>query len=420
MLLFPFLFILGYTLIVLEHPLRINKSAVALFLGGGMWLLWFAFGGDTAMKSTQLTESLSSVASILFFLMGAMTIVLVVDFYDGFSLITNRIKTNNIRVLLWQVSWITFFISAILDNMTTTIIMVTLVRKILPKAKDRKFFSGMIIVAANAGGVFSPIGDVTTTMLWISGHITGAGIISETFLPSVVALLVPLLLVTRILKGKLNFKNTDASHECVSKYCADRYIVFFFGVFGLILVPILKALLDIPPYMGILFSLGLLWLVTDVLLQKKQATLKMRYSITSILKSVDMSSILFFAGILFAVSVLESTGQLKNAALYLQDVFGSIYWLSMALGLLSSIVDNVPLVAASMGMYEFPTNHLAWASIAFAAGTGGSLLIIGSAAGVVTMGLEKISFGWYLKWIAPYALLGYGAGFALLVFMGPH
>lgn len=410
MILFPLLFIVGYALIALEHPLRLNKSATALFLAGLLWIFWFVFSGDHLQTATQLTNSLSSIAAILFFLMGAMSIVLVVDFYDGFSLITNRIKTNNIRVLLWQISFITFFMSAVLDNMTTSIIMVTLVRKLLLKTKDRKFFAGMIIIAANAGGVFSPIGDVTTTMLWIGGHISAAQIIRNTFIPSFLGVLVPLLMMSFVMHGPVRPPEKDVLKRNDSPDSADRHIVFISGMLGLILVPVLKGFLDIPPYMGMLFSLGLLWLITDVLLLRKNQELKHKYSISSILKTLDMSSILFFAGILFAVATLESTGQLKMFAEFLQNTVGSIYWVVFILGVLSSIVDNVPLVAACMGMYDFPINALPWSFIAYCAGTGGSLLIIGSAAGVVTMGLEKISFGWYFRWITPIAIVGYLAG----------
>lgn len=415
MFLFPILFVVGYVLIALEHPVRLNKSATAMFLGGILWLLFFLFSNNSVEAGSQLTESLGSVASVLFFLMGAMSIVVVVDSYDGFSLITNRIKTNNIRVLLWQITFITFFMSAVLDNMTTSIIMVTLVRRILLKAKDRKFFAGMIIIAANAGGAFSPIGDVTTTMLWIKGLISGAGIMKSTFLPSVFAVLIPLLMMTFLLKGTIPVREKNPDSETISTERMDQYVVFFFGMFGLILVPVLKALLDIPPYMGMLFSLGLLWLVTDLLLRKKDNDFKSRYSISSILKKVDMSSILFFAGILFAVSTLECTGQLKMFADFLQNTLGNIYLVTFSLGLLSAIVDNVPLVAACMGMYDFPMDATPWSLIAYCAGTGGSLLIIGSAAGVATMGIEKISFGWYLRWITPIAVFGYIAGMGVML-----
>ncbi len=415
MFLFPILFVVGYVLIALEHPVRLNKSATAMFLGGLLWLLFFLFSNNPVEAGSQLTESLGSVASVLFFLMGAMSIVVVVDSYDGFSLITNRIKTNNIRVLLWQITFITFFMSAVLDNMTTAIIMVTLVRKIVLKAKDRKFFAGMIIISANAGGVFSPIGDVTTTMLWIKGLISVAGIIKSTFFPSVFAVLIPLLMMTFLLKGTIPVREKNPDTETISTERIDQFVVFFFGMFGLILVPVLKALLDIPPYMGMLFSLGLLWLVTDLLLRKKDNDFKTKYSISSILKKVDMSSILFFAGILFAVSTLECTGQLKMFADFLQDTLGNIYLVTFSLGLLSAIVDNVPLVAACMGMYDFPMDATPWSLIAYCAGTGGSLLIIGSAAGVATMGIEKISFGWYLRWITPFAVFGYIAGMGIIL-----
>lgn len=414
MLIFPLLFIVGYAVIALEHPLSLNKSATAMFLGGLLWILWFVISKDSSLATTQLTTSLSSVASILFFLMGAMSIVLVIDFYDGFSLITNRFKTNNIRVLLWQITIITFLMSAILDNMTTSIVMITLVRKILLKAKDRKFFAGMIVVAANAGGAFSPIGDVTTTMLWIGGHISGSGVFRSTLLPSIFTVIVPLVFISLILKGG-NHPIEKGSSESKSPSCLDQYVVFIFGMLGLISVPILKAIFDIPPYMGMLFSLGLLWLITDLLLRKTNSVIKSKYSISSILKTMDLSSILFFAGILFAVATLEATGQLAIFAEFLQKTVGNIHYVTFILGFLSAIVDNVPLVAACMGMYNFPMDALPWSLIAYCAGTGGSLLIIGSAAGVAVMGIEKISFGWYLRWITPVALLGYAAGMGVFI-----
>ncbi len=415
MAIFPVLFVIGYAMIALEHPLKINKSASALVLGSFLWLLWFIVSGDTTKASEELALSLESVSSIIFFLMGAMAIVAVVDSYDGFGIITSRIKTNNLRTLLWIISWITFFMSAVLDNMTTAIVMVTLTRKLLSKPKDRKFFAGMIIIAANAGGAASPIGDVTTTMLWIGGQISATGIVERVGFASILNLLVPLLFVTRILKGPVRSGEEQNLLEKKTASCWDRNLVFISGIGGLVLVPVYRAVFSIPPYIGMLLSLGFLWFLTEILLHKKDNDTVHQLSISSLLTRVDLPSILFFTGILFAVGVLEANGQLGSLAAMLQEKIGNLQVIVMAIGLLSSVVDNVPLVAACMGMYDlsaYPIDSLLWEFTAYCAGTGGSILIIGSAAGVATMGIEKISFGWYLRWIAPFALLGFFAGAA--------
>ncbi len=420
MAIFPVLFVIGYAMIALEHPLKINKSASALVLGSFLWLLWFIVSGDTVAASSELSKSLESVSSIIFFLMGAMAIVAVVDSYDGFSIITSRIKTNNLRTLLWIISWITFFMSAVLDNMTTAIVMVTLTRKLLSKPKDRKFFAGMIIIAANAGGAASPIGDVTTTMLWIGGQISALGILERVGIASILNLLVPLLLVTRILKGPVRSIAEQKELERKKASHWDRNLVFISGIGGLVLVPIYRTVFGIPPYVGMLLSLGFLWFLTEILLRKKDNETVKQFGISSLLTKVDLPSILFFTGILFAVGVLEANGQLGALANMLQQKIGNLQIIVMAIGVLSSVVDNVPLVAATMGMYPlstYPMDSLLWEFTAYCAGTGGSILIIGSAAGVATMGIEKISFGWYLRWIAPFALLGFlaGAGAYLLL-----
>jgi len=413
MAIFPVLFVIGYAMIALEHPLKINKSASALVLGSFLWLLWFIISGDTVKTSEELALSLESVSSIIFFLMGAMAIVAVVDSYDGFDIITSRIKTNNLRTLLWIISWITFFMSAVLDNMTTSIVMVTLTQKLLSKPKDRKFFAGMIIIAANAGGAASPIGDVTTTMLWIGGQISATGIIERVGISSIMNMLIPLLLVTRILKGPVRSIAEQKELEQKKASHLDRDLVFLSGIGGLVLVPIYRTIFGIPPYIGMLLSLGFLWFLTEILLHKKDSETVHHFSISSLLTKVDLPSILFFTGILFAVGVLEANGQLGALASMLQNKINNLPIIVMAIGILSSIVDNVPLVAGTMGMYNlstYPMDSLLWEFTAYCAGTGGSILIIGSAAGVATMGIEKISFGWYLRRIAPLALLGFFAG----------
>jgi Na+/H+ antiporter NhaD/arsenite permease-like protein len=418
MALFPVMFILGYAMIALEHPLKINKSASALVLGSALWLLWFIVTKNAPATAAQLNESIGSVASIIFFLMGAMAIVTVVDSYDGFSIITSRVRTNNVRVLLWLITGITFFMSAVLDNMTTAIVMMMLTRKLISDSKVRLYFGGMIIIASNAGGAASPIGDVTTTMLWIGGQISALGILARVSFASILNVLVPLFFVSRMLKGAARTEAAQCKLEKQPISRLDRNIVFFCGIGGLVLVPVYRTLFGIPPCMGMLLSLGLLWFLTDMILKKKERrgqTGMDHLSISHLLSKVDFSSVLFFAGILFAVGVFGANGQLSEIATWLGEKFGSIKIIVFIIGLLSSVVDNVPLVAAVMGMYplpSYPMDSLLWEFTAYCAGTGGSILIIGSAAGVATMGIEKISFGWYLKHIAPLALLGYAVGAA--------
>ncbi len=418
MALFPVMFVLGYTMIALEHPLKINKSASALVLGSVLWLLWFIVTKNAPATAAQLNETIGSVASIIFFLMGAMAIVTVVDSYDGFSIITSRVRTNNVRVLLWLITGITFFMSAVLDNMTTAIVMMMLTRKLISDSKVRLYFGGMIIIASNAGGAASPIGDVTTTMLWIGGQISALGILARVSFASILNVLVPLFFVSRMLKGAARTEAAQCKLEKQPISRLDRNIVFFCGIGGLVLVPVYRTLFGIPPCMGMLLSLGLLWFLTDMILKKKERrgqTGMDRFSISHLLSKVDFSSVLFFAGILFAVGVFSANGQLSEIATWLGEKFGSIKMIVFIIGLLSSVVDNVPLVAAVMGMYplsSYPMDSLLWEFAAYCAGTGGSILIIGSAAGVATMGIEKISFGWFLKHIAPLALLGYAVGAA--------
>lgn len=414
MTLIALIFVLGYLCIAMEHTLKINKSATALVMGSGLWTLWFYFSNNTSTNLEALSSTLLSVTPIVFFLMAAMTIVAVINAHGGFTVITSRIHTKNIRTLLWQVAWITFFLSAVLDNMTTAIVMVTLTKKLLAKSKDRLYFAGIIIVAANAGGAFSPIGDVTTTMLWLGGQISAVGPLKDITLASVLNLLIPLLVMTRILKGEVKSPHyVTAEHTCEGDQCWERDLIFVVGISALLLAPILKMFLHVPPYLGLMLGLGVLWLLAEVLLRNKNHVEKEHLSIVRVLHTVDMSSLLFFTGILFAVGVLEATGQLHHLAQVLQNALGNTQLITMVIGLLSSVVDNVPLVAASMGMYSlelFPKDSSLWTFMAYCAGTGGSILIIGSAAGVAVMGLEKITFGWYMRRVAPWALLGYFGG----------
>ncbi|MDR1759024.1 MAG: sodium:proton antiporter NhaD [Fibrobacter sp.] len=419
MVLISVLFVIGYVLIALEHPIKITKSATALFLGNLLWLIWFIISPETA--ENDLLKTLDDMSPILFFLMGAMTIVAVVDANDGFTLITSRIKTNSVRKLLWIIAWITFFMSAVLDNMTTAIVMVTLTGKLLPRIKTRLFFAAIIVIAANAGGAFSPIGDVTTTMLWIGGQISALGILERVFLSSVVNLLVPLLIVTRILHGTVRPPKEQEEFKKAEVSCWDRNVIFVVGIGGLLMVPVIKSVLHVPPYIAMMFSLGTLWLIAELIRRKDGSEENIHPSISNILKVVDIPSILFFAGILLAVGALGAAGQLNALAQMLDRTVGNISVITLIIGLVSSVVDNVPLVAAAIGMYDlaqFPMDSLLWEFLAYCAGTGGSILIIGSAAGVATMGIEKgISFGWYLRRVAPLALLGYGAGAAVYLLL---
>lgn len=407
-------FILAYAAIALEHPLQINKSASALIGAGVLWTMYALSMGDHGLLSHQLNESVANTAQIIFFLIGAMTIVEVIDAHHGFEVITSRIHTKRLASLMWLISLVTFFLSAILDNLTTTIVMVSLVRKILAKQEDRLLFSAMIVIAANAGGAWSPIGDVTTTMLWIGGQISAAGIVKILILPSIANLALPLFIVSWMLKGKMVVSFTQSlEHASIHSNTFERNIVFWVGLGALIAAPAFKAVTHLPPFMGVLLGLGLLWLTADVLHRHKDTEEKQALTLVHALMRIDMSSIVFFIGILLAVATLEHSQVLKMIANWLDNAIGRQDVIVMLIGIASAIVDNVPLVAASMGMYDlaqYPTDSFLWEFIAYCAGTGGSILIIGSAAGVAAMGLEKISFGWYLRHISWLALLGYFAG----------
>ncbi len=415
------IFILGYLGIVLEHNISIDKSSSALLTGALCWTVVAFTSNDHELVNEELLHHLSDISSILFFLMGAMTIVELIDTYDGFDIITDRITTRSQTKLLWIVSILTFFLSAILDNLTTTIVMVTLVKKIIDKEDLRLLFVGIIVVAANAGGAWSPMGDVTTTMLWIGGQITAGNIITQLFLPSLVCMLVPLLVITPTIKGTLAAKMfSDEEQHQTSR---EKHIVFFTGIGGLLFVPLFKTLTHLPPFMGILLALGFLWLVTELILKDKEEHFRKNYSVYKALEKVDMPSVLFFLGILLAVSALQTEGILTDLATWLSANISNQTVIVTLIGLLSSIVDNVPLVAASMGMYsleQFPADNSFWELLAYCAGTGGSALIIGSAAGVAAMGMEKINFFWYVKKISWLALIGYFAGIGVFLLLSGH
>lgn len=413
-----FIFGLTYVAIAMEHPLRINKSASALLGAGLLWTVYALNHPSSLQLSEELGASLMGTAQIVFFLMGAMAIVEVVDAHNGFEVITSRIKTKSLSSLILLVGYVTFFLSSILDNLTTTIVMVSLMRKLLAEHEDRMLFAGVIVIAANAGGAWTAIGDVTTTMLWIGGQISALNIMQAVFLPSLVSLLLPLLLSAYWMRGRPVIAPQVASGEATPTRAFERNIMFCLGLAILILVPVFKAVTHLPPFMGILFGLGILWLVGDLLHREKEDVHKERLTLVSALTRIDMASIIFFVGILLAVAVLEHTHMLSELAHSLDRSVGRQDLIVLLIGLASAVVDNVPLVAASMGMYslqQFPTDSFLWEFLAYCAGTGGSILIIGSASGVAAMGLEKISFTWYLRKISLIALLGYLAGAAVYV-----
>ena len=417
------IFVITYAAITLEHSIKINKSATALLGAGLLWTIYAVSTGDHKLVGHQLSESIASTAEIVFFLIGAMTIVEVIDAHNGFEVITSRIKTKKLSHLLWIVGFLSFFLSAVLDNLTATIVMISLTRKLLQKQEDRLLFAAMVVISANAGGAWSPIGDVTTTMLWIGGQITTLAIIKGLFLASLANLIAPLLFVSHAMRGKLissqtktKTKTYNASSILTSNF--ERNTMFYLGLGILILVPVFKTLTHLPPFMGILFGLGLLWLVGDLIHYKKEDADKQQFTLAHALHRIDMTSIVFFIGILLAVATLEHSHILHSLSEFLDKTVGREDYIVTLLGLLSAIVDNVPLVAASMGMYDlakYPADSFLWEFMAYCAGTGGSILIIGSAAGVAAMGLEKIPFFWYVKKISWLALIGYFAGIAVYI-----
>jgi Na+/H+ antiporter NhaD/arsenite permease-like protein len=412
------IFVIGYLAIAFEHPIKLNKAASALLTGVLCWVVFISNNVDKELVNEQLMHHMGEISGILFFLLGAMVIVELIDAHDGFQIVSDQISTTKIRNLLWIICFITFFLSAILDNLTTTIVMVSLLRKLVDDSKKRLLFAGMIVVAANAGGAWSPLGDVTTTMLWIGGQITPGGIIPALFIPSMVCLLVPLIIVSFRFKGSLLTKSQHSEKVRLTSKPRERNIVFFVGLGALVFVPIFKTLTHLPPFMGILIGLGAMWVITEIIHHEKDTEDKDHLSVISALRKIDASSILFFLGILLSISALQSAGILQNWAESLSSAVNSDTVIVIILGLLSSIIDNVPLVAAAQGMYslaEFPTDHYFWEFLAYSTGVGGSALIIGSAAGVAAMGLEKIDFIWYLKNISLLALLGFFAGAAVYI-----
>ncbi len=431
-------FVIGYACIALEHPLKVNKTATALLLGVLLWTMYALshaqFAGLIPEGSTwtnELTHHLGSTAEIVFFLLGAMTIVTLVDEYQGFRIITDLITTRSKKKLLWTLSIITFFLSAVLDNMTTAIVMCALLRKLIADQKERWLFAGMIILAANAGGAWSPIGDVTTIMLWIGGQVTTVNIMVKTLVASLVCMAVPCLILGATLKGDV--ESPEDVDEGVHIDQRWQRLIFFVGIAALVFVPIFKTITHLPPYLGMLFGLSVLWILTEIISRKHS---KEDFTLPTAMKTlehVDSPSILFFLGILMAVACLEICGALAMLASGLNNTFIDMHMgdepigfflIDLIIGVLSSIVDNVPLVAATMGMYPihgaevmFEPNHPFWEFLAYCAGTGGSLLIIGSAAGVAVMGMEKIDFIWYLKKITPLAFAGYIAGAIVFILM---
>jgi len=414
-------FVLGYSMIALEHPIKINKSATALLAAGLMWTLYsFASPLGAEGVSHQLTEKLAETAAIVFFLICAMTIVEVTDSHGGFEVITSRIKATKLSSLLWIIGFISFYLSSILDNMTTTIVMIALMKRLLKDHKQRLFFAGIIVIAANAGGAWTPIGDVTTTMLWIGGQITTGNIMKGLWIASMLNLLVPLIIATvffKFLKGEVvPPDNVENGATNTSQF--EKTLMFFMGIGALIFVPIFKAVTHLPPYLGILLALGVLWLVGNILHRAKPYEEKEHLTLTKALKRIDMASVVFFIGILLAVATLSANGMLPSLAHWLDVKLGNQTLIVILIGLSSAVIDNIPLVAASMGMYplaQFPPDSFIWEFMAYCAGTGGSILIIGSAAGVAAMGLEKIEFFWYARRIGPLAFAGYFAGVAAYI-----
>ncbi len=453
------IFVLGYTAIALEHPLKVDKAASALLIGSLTWVVyilgsteileaghssaWNDFLNSSAMAAFlktrpeasmldkmhyfiahhEILHHLGEISEILFFLLGAMTIVEIVDQHQGFKVITDKITTTNKVKLLWILSVLTFFMSAALDNLTTTIVLVALLRKLIADKETRWFFASMVILAANAGGAWSPIGDVTTIMLWIGGQVTAINIITMVIFPSIVTMVVPLSIVSFTMKGDIErpVLSAEQSHEFTTE--GQRKLILFLGIASLLFVPVFKTLTHLPPYMGMLLALGNLWVITEIMHKNASEDDKRKLSVVGILTKVDVPTVLFFLGILSAVASLQSAGQLGLLATWLDTATGqNIYFINIAIGIMSSIVDNVPLVAGAMGMYDiaaagatgyaadFVVDGKFWEFLAFCAGTGGSILIIGSAAGVAAMGMEKIDFIWYFKKISLLALIGYLAG----------
>lgn len=414
-------FIFGYALIAAEHFIKINKAAIALLTGVICWSL-YVFGEHLSHEvGVQLMEQVADISGILFFLMGAMTIVEIIDAHNGFNLVTTILSAGSKRRLLWLVGLITFFLSAVLDNLTTTIVMVSLLTKVLKDRNELLLFVSLVVITANAGGAWSPIGDVTTTMLWIGNQITSMSIIKMLILPSIVCAIIPLAWVSiRLKNGRGKIIAEDSSNRN-SNGQRTGTIVFIIGIGALLFVPVFKTITHLPPFVGMLFGLSVLWIVTEILHRNSDNEKRRYHSVSTALQRIDMPSILFFLGILLSISALQSVGILTALAVWLDRTIGNIDVVVLAIGLLSAIVDNVPMVAAAIQMYplsQFGTDHHFWSFLSYCTGTGGSALIIGSAAGVAAMGMAKIDFFWYLKKITPLALLGYGAGAVVYLVQG--
>ncbi|WP_430812085.1 MULTISPECIES: sodium:proton antiporter NhaD [unclassified Carboxylicivirga] len=438
-------FVVGYGFIVFEHVNEINKAATALLIGTLLWAI-YAIGGQEILANGasvawndfvannngnvlefithhELFHHLSEISSILFFLVGAMTIVELVDKYQGFKVITDRIDGSNVKRLLWVISLLTFFMSAVLDNLTTTIVLITVLRKIISRPQNRWIFASVVVISANAGGAFSPIGDVTTIMLWIGGQVTSAHIIGALLFPSLVNMVVATTLFSvyivkvQAVKPQLPASETD---EFTTRQ--EQMFMLVVGTLALVSVPVFKTITHLPPFVGMLLGLSVLWIMTDRYLKRRSTADKRTLTVTAALKAVDIPTVLFFLGVLSAVAALQSAGHLDLLATWLDDTVHNLYATNLLIGVISSVVDNVPLVAASMGMYaiapaeaagaaaSFAQDGQFWTFLAYCAGTGGSLLIVGSAAGVAAMGLERINFLWYLRRISWIALCGYLAG----------
>jgi Na+/H+ antiporter NhaD/arsenite permease-like protein len=409
------IFIAGYLLISFETYIRINKAAIALFTGILCWIIFIVSSNNNQAAESDLVNGIPDIAGIIFFLISAMTIVELIDAHDGFELITKRIDQTSKRKLVWTITLITFFLSPILDNLTTSIVMVLLLRKLVGNPKQRMVFIGMIIIAANAGGVWSPMGDVTTTMLWIGGQITAATILLKLFLPSIFCVVVPLIICTFKMHG--NVRPPESNAEITQRQFNEKeqYIVLFSGLLILLSVPVLKMLTGLPPYMSILFGLGVLWIITEIIHHKKSGE-RSELTVAEALRRIDTPSILFFLGLLLGVAALESAGALHTISAWLDVKISNENIIVILIGLLSSIVDNVPLVAAAQSMYSlerYTTDHNFWLLLSYCAGTGGSVLLIGSAAGVAAMGMEQLSFIWYLKKISLLALIGFFSGIVI-------
>lgn len=406
-------FIIGYSAIALENKIEINKTASALLTGVLLWVIYAVGSDDKLLVNNQLLQHLGDVSGILFFLMGAMTIVELIDAHDGFEIIIGFIKQTNKRSLIWIIGFFSFFLSAILDNLTTTIVMVSLLRKLIKNHDDRLLFIGIIIIAANAGGAWSPVGDLTTTMLWIGGQVSSANIMQKLLIPSLVCLLIPLLTVSFQLNGKAERMQTITNNKDKKHTKKQQRAILILGIFSFIFVPVFKTITHLPPFMGMLFSVGIMWVVTEIMHGKGDTDEKKYLTLVHALHKIDISSILFFLGILMSISALESADLLKHLELWLSHTIGNLSIIVMTIGLFSSVIDNVPLVAATQGMFslsQYPMDSYIWEFLAFCTGTGGSILIIGSAAGVAAMGIEKIDFLWYVKKIGWLALIGYFAG----------